>query len=1800
MKIINERYKIVELLNQNRTYSVYEAIDINNDMAMVNIYILNNSNIENKFIDFCIYEYENIPIMKNDALKILDFGVVNSIENKDNKDNYYYTTETHNNYRLLLDAVGGISEETLIKIFLEICVVAYNQSYNYIKIIPFNEENMYVSLDLKVKLKDKLTALIQSREIGIGTHLEDIEELIEGSSNKFNEEGYYINRLSEILINMVLKNKDRYRDSKTCKIIIKYIENNEGKEYEELFGVRLYNLIEKLCNNKNNSINNIYDIIEQVNSIYNMNYKYKGNGKEKELNFNIPLIGRNEEIKMIIGSINRIVKYHETKNVILVHGEIGIGKTRLLEHIKYIMSIRENKGIKCFYMKSSKEEHSNATIGQLLRKIVSIADKNLISKYKKEIMILVPDIYGDNHEENQGYSRLNNKEKLILIAKISSFLQEYYHDNPGIIIIDDMNMYDALTLNVIHYILNKSSSASNILIIIGYRDGDCLNNNNFTDFIDFIKDKIALNVHLRSLTEKNSAKMLRNILNIEKISDEFIDTFYKYSMGNPLFIEESLKDLCNRKIIYINEEDGKWHKPKDHDMYMPINMEKICESQLKGVDNLSYDILYIMSFFYTPMPVKVLKDVLRINKHYIDDIVEELVAKGILYSSIGDNGFVYAFYNKFLRSYLYKDVESSIKEDVHKKIVIVLEMYCYEELNIYIEEIIYHLEILGSSRKLIYYYQKNEERLEHTNSVNEAIRYNFKILEIIDKFENRNEFIQDEINANINLGKLYNTLSEKSVAIEYYIKAQKLCKSQELLVTSIDIMVEMIWIYTDLGNDREIEFYTNEIYKMLENLDYITGTIKYLRIITRDLYNNGKYDELKEVCNRGITLCREGHMDYKVGFYNSYCNALIAESKEEEALNILKETVKECYEKNYTKALPRIYNSIGVIYSDYIQCGEEALSWFKKLNEVANLEENKYFEVTALSNIGFSNYVLVNYDEAYKYLNQASNMATQNELIYMNFYSYVYIASTLYKQGRYSECFRYVDMCNNYIENNSIFGQELAPYCILSYYTKSLIGQSREAIEHLLEGKKAFDNTNSVIKYKIELLCVINSMLLEGELKDIGNIIEASEKILYVDLRVSMLCDAILQLLNRDLNEIAIEIYNYVKKFQYQVKSNLNKLTLIYIEATIYKCKSKDILEEALHLYKGIKNPNLMWKIYSKIGYDYYENGDKANAAIYISEACDMILDILLQIPKNHRKSFLQNQRTMVSCFEVLLQIKSYYNQGKGLKLATIDVNIIEDIEDLFQIIVESDFINDEFIKSLKDSSQDYLRNIDSIEDLLNNLCGNSQESMGIICKYISYISLSTKTSVIIENNNKFYVVASNDDISELPEDMSIVNIARNKGMPIRLSRKLINDANGNILSYDIENNIKAAMCIPITQISRASRGMSKYDYNHDVLGYIYVESNRKLNNINENTMGKCVTIGRILYMIIDKFNIKRNSTIDKLTKTLTRKYLESFIHEQIDRSFNLNSEFSTIMVDIDKFKAINDTFGHRMGDQVLSKICEVIIKNIRQDDAIGRYGGEEFIIVLPNTGIEEARSIAERIRVKIYEAKVMGDKRQVTVSLGVANYPNHTTTYEELIEKTDQALYAAKNSGRNATRVWNESYGSKISTTNKLSGIFVGNENQDYKNVSTLIEFIDLIDEDGNIDEKIATIINRIREITEADLCTLIILKDGNLVNRYSKAAEQFNNEVDKMLNYDRIISAINFGENICGVDWDYLEEYDEIKNIPDLKSNMVVLLRSRTDIIGAICLTASINHKEFTYDELNFVNTLGKVIVPILKEQG
>lgn len=155
----------------------------------------------------------------------------------------------------------------------------------------------------------------------------------------------------------------------------------------------------------------------------------------------------------------------------------------------------------------------------------------------------------------------------------------------------------------------------------------------------------------------------------------------------------------------------------------------------------------------------------------------------------------------------------------------------------------------------------------------------------------------------------------------------------------------------------------------------------------------------------------------------------------------------------------------------------------------------------------------------------------------------------------------------------------------------------------------------------------------------------------------------------------------------------------------------------------------------------------------------------------------------------------------------------------------------------------------------------------------------------------------------------------------------------------------------------------------------------------------------------------------DRLTGIWNRIRLEEVAEQEIARLERYGHPVSLIMMDLDHFKQINDQFGHGMGDQVLKEFCTVVQRCIRTTDILGRWGGEEFVLILPNTGFTSATLLAERIRTEI-ELHVFPDKLRITASLGMAVCQS-TDTWKSWLERADQALYRAKSAGRN--RVENE-----------------------------------------------------------------------------------------------------------------------------------------------------------------------------------
>ncbi len=161
---------------------------------------------------------------------------------------------------------------------------------------------------------------------------------------------------------------------------------------------------------------------------------------------------------------------------------------------------------------------------------------------------------------------------------------------------------------------------------------------------------------------------------------------------------------------------------------------------------------------------------------------------------------------------------------------------------------------------------------------------------------------------------------------------------------------------------------------------------------------------------------------------------------------------------------------------------------------------------------------------------------------------------------------------------------------------------------------------------------------------------------------------------------------------------------------------------------------------------------------------------------------------------------------------------------------------------------------------------------------------------------------------------------------------------------------------------------------------------------------------------------ISEISNRDGLTEIYNRRYLENRLSSEFDRTRRYGGTFSMILFDLDFFKKVNDTYGHLAGDQVLIEVAARVKEKLRTSDVLGRYGGEEFILILPETNQEGARVFAERVREAIALEPVIYENITipVTVSMGVAEYQAGMASYSSMTHQSDLALYASKAAGRN------------------------------------------------------------------------------------------------------------------------------------------------------------------------------------------
>lgn len=1816
MELINNRYRVVTTIKQNRLVTSYLVNDIFKNNNSLQLNIINSEYIPKELLQFYTKEFITLTSMEHsNILKLYQFGLVKSIDNKRLANSqYYYTVESSNIRTNIYEIINQLSFDKILDLFAEIC-----KSINYIHLKGFfhgsiNPNNIFINYredTFTIKVLDLATVELEKYDYWTDKSNEMLfkaPEILAGANPSPLSDIY---SLGILLLSFC---KRAPLEGLSPNEELNNLKFGTPKE-KEFFG-NITKVISKMINrSQNHRYKNITELIDDINTLFNKNYTAFNVEEIEKINLRTRLVGRKFEIKHILNIQDSMLREDKDRKFILVHGESGIGKTRLLKEIKHLFYLNKVNVYSSFALDGS-TRNSNKGLIHILKKMVADCDTEILEKYESELVKLIPEL-GNNKKIIPSQSLTGEKETFRLTNTLFSFASEFTKNKFLVFIIDNAHFADEFTVQLLEYLLIRKNKFKKILFIISYNDLEYSSNKKFSNFINQISNNPDTeDIALHGLSGDEAAKMVQAILNTPVNPVIFSSKIYNQTYGNPLFIQETIKNFFSRKMIYVDPKTGTWYTKFSNnytDMPIPSSMEQAVLNQIKEINEDSYSLLKTMSLFNTAISVETFEYFLDFGFQKIDSIIEDLLSRGIISKKIEDRGFVYDFYNKILKNLVYSKLEPEYKKANHEKAAIYLEKQ-HEIGNENKEELIYHLEMAGVKDKVIKYCLENAEKMEKYRNIPEAIKNLEKALTMYED----TSIEESKLRLIMKLGDLYDLNGNIPDALKNYIKVEKLsteADNKKYLIDAINKMGGLYFIKNDL-EAAEVEI--NKAYCILNSFDYLEGLLMAKRLEANIELSRMNYDKCYTIISNYIGKCTDDMPYIKALFYGSLGNFYMETSKIVESKKAFEESLKFSEAANNPKGVVSALNNLGVIYGDYLQDAESSLNNFLKMKDICEQNNLILSDVLALSNIAACYYEDLEFEASLKYFSEASEKSKKMDYENNLFYCYNNIALVNLMLDNYSEAHKYYLLAKSELELYPYQGREFVIYYQAMSRLFLYFGDWEYSKAFSSKALELYENEDSLQKWEVQIVSYTmdilssNNQTIQREL--VNKVYSLLLKYSRTIDRYNTLYMFVISLIEHNVLNLASELIDKFSPLPEGPEVSNLEPERLYICGVLCKTDACiDYLSKALEASKNKKRYNIYWKTCDAMGDYYFNNKNYFYGINYYFEACEIIHNLVTQLPDEYKINFVKCHGALRP-FSKLATIREYYDYNKIFKLDQDRYNdiLLEQLQDLFNSTNYSDILsNKSFIHSARKIYNCLMpKNIKNIEDIVLNLPSDPVRGLELILKYLSGIALATRGLIVLDDQEQgFEPIASSNKNMDFTKNKSIFDRVKVTKEPIIISEDTLS-------KYSEETNyvlsdIKAAICIPIIITSEddfedstndncsnelvSKRKKSKNSFDQ-IKGYLYLESEKFLNNFNNDVINRCQAFMKLLSFIIDKYQLKISSSIDKLTQVLTRKSLEDSISENIEKASTLNEELSFIMFDLDHFKNINDKFGHQTGDEVLKKVCQIVKSSIRKDDICGRYGGEEFIVILPNTTISAAYEIAERLRATIEKAKILGNSASVTLSMGISCYPEHGQWKQELIENADKALYIAKESGRNRCQAWSNEFSNKVKITNRLTGIVSGNAVQDFRNVLVMVELIKLINEETPLISKIYSFLGRLIEFTESQYGTIYLVENDQITQKYSR--QHFHEDWIDLKTYNKNIieSVIEKKQGVFLIDWDEIRDYDSLTGIPDWHSVIVVPLINEGKVKGILSLSVSIKQKEFKYDDLNFVNTLGDLAAAML----
>ena len=1765
MKILNNRYRIIKELpldlKNDACFVVKDLISDNDEL--LELRLINASQMDEDFMQFIREKFILIKqLTETIHIKNYDFTRLISIDDKAVDDDIYlYTIEYIEKKEPILDFLANAKSEESFELFVAALkelnyLITYGIVYN-----SFNLNNVYVIRDkdrIFLKAKDIVTEKNQySHQISFLSDSE-IPTFI------YNYDVLKIIILSLLLKKNVMNNYEKY----FREIQHKKAHKLDNEKYLYSCFLKIYDKINTRKAKKESYP--FYEIISDIN--YNINTNYNISTPisiEKNRHFQI----NHEKEKKEIFSILKQTKSSKAKNKnILITGIFGVGKTFFLRELYFLVLLEKTDA---YYIPSLGDMADIKFIIYLMKSLF-LKSSVIQQNYEKELNTTI-DALKHEMEIKEDISKINAlKYKLVNI--ITKLIIENTSSKSIIFIIDDMHLINEFITKIILYITLESSNKKDIILIQSANESLINNNPHAKKLIKTLSNQSAIKkINLQNLSEKETETLIRNTINLKNIPEVLLKKIYSNTSGNPLFISEVLKELTlsgELKKDNLTELCKLSDNLSNPSISIPIssNIQQAVGIQIKELDKNELFFLKNLCIFRTDFKVQILPEIFNIPDTTVKKYILKLLDQKIIKKSTKPYSDEYLVINKILQKTLYDELDHSYRMNIHKKIVQKIQKVNFFD----IYNFIWHAEKAKLFDEAINYCIKYKNKIKKQYTHIAYIDIFKKIYSLITNDDNdkkldiliilaeayleNNNLIESEKKINLAEEIITSNTNKISAAKVHILKL-----IQEILLKSESEKIVKLLVLAKKAADEANDTYTQ--------LFFDRARLLFLRY-------KKKHAEAIDEAKKAILKCgnfKEFKL-LKTKLLLDLGNNLFFSKQYKDAEKSYLETIKSAKEIGDTNIQDIAFNNLAIIYEQIYRNFDAAIMYDRKIIENSKISGNVNSYILALMNLGITYSHVYDYETAYNICTQAMKKIIQTSHKDMLFFAEAFMHNILLSMCMYDKAAEVDIKIEKLLKDKNIpkkndhihiFNQIKAIF----YYAMGNFEIAKEIQNRNKNDKDESETFDSIFSslyidfYDLAQGKINSTEKLENDFTKIISNPNVLDDI-YLVFYELIYCLRKIILFRYDIN------FKKIIKMFLEIKCNsdypLIKAPLLLLESYIDPENAEKKLIEAESLIVDKYTLDLSIDINIQLGFIYLRNNNINKSMINFAEAQKLIDIFIKKIPIKFRKSYFNAHHYGLPS----LIIHDYIN--KNIKTSyrnSIDALSYEQAKKLLsKNAIEKLKTNPSFILNIIEQTKtlSVFKN-KSIGDITGKFTDNFLQNIKTLLNFTSLNLLADSADV--------FITESDGRIK------SLFNFGQNK--TIEKISHLIESSTYKTVNVKTDGGILSHLVLPINYYA------NKYIGN-TTTGYLVFVSNKEINNFGDFGVRFCLSIENIFAFLIESYKAQQEASTDKLTSALTKKYTENALSNLLEASKIKNKSFAILMYDLDKFKKINDNFGHQTGDTVLKTTAKTILNILKQGQILGRVGGEEFIVLLPDTKKEQALIIAEKIRKQIRALHFDEPSLRVTVSIGVAVFPKHGTTEKDLLSKVDQALYVAKNRGRDQTVVWKEDVESGKKKTDRLTGILTGNSINDTKNILSFIDTVSLIRYSMTKTKKLEICLEKIIDATGADSGIFVY----PVTEKKSKKSFKYKpvSKPNFPVNKNFIIEVMSEKKDICRIDWENVSGTSAITGIPNWNSTILVPVILKDEIKAIIYLIVEIRKRKFETEELNLTNLFAGLIAPFL----